>query len=59
MAIADVYDGLTRPSPWKLKPFSHEMAVTKIINASGSHFDPFLVEVFADVADCIKAIGSC
>jgi putative two-component system response regulator len=54
MAIADVYEGLTRVSPWK-KPFPHEMAVRKIIASKGTQFDPVLVDVFADVADTFCA----
>ncbi|MDR0355382.1 MAG: response regulator [Deltaproteobacteria bacterium] len=50
MAIADVYDGLTNFRPWKA-PFTHEEAVKVIVDGKGSHFDPFLVEVFSNVAD--------
>ncbi|MDR2366606.1 MAG: response regulator [Deltaproteobacteria bacterium] len=58
MAIADVYDGLTRISPWK-KPFTHDMAVRTIVGSKGTHFDPVLVEVFADVADSFGSYAIC
>jgi putative two-component system response regulator len=45
MAIADVYDALISERPYK-QPFSHEEAVRIIKDGSGSHFDPYLVEVF-------------
>ncbi|MDR2578749.1 MAG: response regulator [Chitinispirillales bacterium] len=45
MAIADVYDALISERPYK-QPFPHEEAVSIIRDGSGSHFDPYLVEVF-------------
>jgi hypothetical protein len=45
MAICDVYDALRSSRPYK-KPMSHEEAVAVILEGSGSHFDPQLVEVF-------------
>ena len=45
MAIADVYDALVSERPYK-SAFSHEMAVAIIVEESGKHFDPVLVEVF-------------
>jgi putative two-component system response regulator len=53
MAIADVYDGLTSQRPYK-KTFSHEEAVRVILQGRGTHFDPILVDVFAQVADDFK-----
>jgi putative two-component system response regulator len=63
MAIADVYDGLTRSCPWK-KPFTHDLAVRKIVNGKGLQFDPVLVEVFSDIAHAFnpanaQMVGSC
>ncbi|MDR1532547.1 MAG: response regulator [Clostridiales bacterium] len=55
MAIADVYDALTSVLPYK-KAFSHEDAVQVIIDGSGSHFDPALIEVFKYVAGKFKQI---
>jgi putative two-component system response regulator len=50
MAIADVYDALTSARPYK-KAFSHEQAVSIIIEESGTHFDPALIRLFEQVAD--------
>ena len=46
-AIADVFDALTTPRPYK-KEISPEDASRLIIGASGSLFDPQLVQVFED-----------
>jgi putative two-component system response regulator len=45
MAIADVFDALISKRPYK-EPFTHDKAVKIIIDGSGSHFDPVLVEIF-------------
>ena len=45
MAIADVYDALTSDRPYK-KAFSHEEAVHIILEGSGKHFDPTLIDIF-------------
>lgn len=50
MAIADVYDALTSKRPYK-EPFSHERAGSIIVNDSGTHFDPALVDLFLTVGD--------
>ena len=50
MAIIDVYDALISERPYK-KPFSHEEAVKIIKDGKGSHFDPYLVEIFISVSD--------
>jgi len=50
MAIADVYDALISERPYK-RAFSHESAVQIIINGSGTHFDPSLIEVFKENQD--------
>jgi putative two-component system response regulator len=46
-AIADVFDALTTPRPYK-KEVSVEEALALIIGASGSLFDPQIVQVFKD-----------
>ncbi len=46
-AISDVFDALTTPRPYK-KEISVEDASRLIIGASGSLFDPQLVQVFQD-----------
>lgn len=47
VAIADVFDALTSKRVYK-DAFSFESAVTTIKEGAGSHFDPFLVEVFLE-----------
>jgi putative two-component system response regulator len=54
-AIADVFDALTTPRPYK-KEISPEDASRLIIGASGSLFDPQLVQVFADELNSIMKI---
>ena len=55
MAIADVYDALVSDRPYK-KAFSHDKAVSIIMEESGKHFDPKIAEVFFDVKDRFDAI---
>ena len=45
VSIADVYDALRMKRSYK-EPFSHNKAVEIITNDAGSHFDPYLVELF-------------
>lgn len=44
-ALADVYDALTSKRVYKAK-FSHETARQIILDGSGTHFDPRIVEAF-------------
>jgi len=53
MAIVDVYDALVSERPYK-KAFPHDEAVKIIVDGSGTHFDPALVDVFLDVANEIN-----
>jgi putative two-component system response regulator len=48
LAICDVYDALTSRRPYK-PPISHELAVGIILEGRGTHFDPALSDVFAEV----------
>jgi putative two-component system response regulator len=54
MAIADVYDALTSDRPYK-KAFSHDEASQIIIDGSGTHFDPVLIDVFKEVKDQFRS----
>lgn len=45
VALADVYDALISPRPYKA-PMDHETAAEIIISNSGGHFDPYLVGIF-------------
>ena len=44
-ALADVYDALTTRRPYK-PPFSHEKALSIILDSSGTQFDPAVVDAF-------------
>ena len=48
MAVADVYDALISERPYK-KAFPHDKAVEIIREGAGSHFDPYLVEIFMSI----------
>ena len=50
MAIVDVYDALVSARPYKER-FSPKIAAEIIINGSGKHFDPQLVDVFKMVSN--------
>jgi putative two-component system response regulator len=54
MAIADVYDALISDRPYK-KAFSHDEASRIIINGSGTHFDPVLIDVFKEVKNQFRS----
>ena len=56
MAIADVYDALIFDKPYK-KACSHDEAVKTIVENSGLHFDPDLVDIFLGVADEFNKIA--
>jgi len=57
MAIADVYDALRSTRPYK-KGFSHEKAVEIILEGSGSHFEPDLVDVFKEQQNKFEEIAT-
>ena len=50
MAVADVYDALVTERPYK-KAFPEQVAVDIILDGSGSHFDPHIVEIFSEVKE--------
>ncbi len=45
VALADAYDALISKRPYK-KPWSHEEAVTEIVNGRGTLFDPVVFDAF-------------
>ncbi len=54
VALADVYDALTSKRVYK-KAFSHEIARAMILEESGTHFDPKVVDAFlANEAEFIE-----
>jgi len=56
MAIADVYDALITKRVYK-PAMPHELASKIIIEGSGSHFDPAIVDAFVHVIEDFKAIA--
>lgn len=54
-ALADVYDALRSKRPYK-EPFAHERAVSIIVGASGTHYDPLVVEAFEGCMEGFDAI---
>jgi HD-GYP domain-containing protein (c-di-GMP phosphodiesterase class II) len=54
-AVADVYDALTSNRSYKKAWYSGQ-AYEMIVNERGEHFDPEVVDVFAEHFDEIKAI---
>ena len=56
MAIADVYDALISKRPYK-KSFTADESARIIINGTGSHFDPSLVEIFTKLKSDFAAIA--
>jgi len=55
MAIADVYDALI--SKRRYKPsFTHEEAVSFIVQSRGTHFDPEVVDVFCEIQEEFRRI---
>ncbi len=56
MAIADVYDALISKRVYK-EPFSHEKSVQLILNESGKHFDPVIVDAFEVLQNGFRGIA--
>ncbi|MBR4495777.1 MAG: HD domain-containing protein [Acholeplasmatales bacterium] len=56
MAIADVFDALVAERVYK-KPMPIDKAINIIIEDSGTHFDPDLVEIFKDSIDEFKKVA--
>jgi len=55
VTIADVYDALRMERSYK-PALSHEVSIQKILEGSGSHFDPNLIEVFKNITEDFKDI---
>ena len=54
MALADVYDALTHQRCYKAA-MSHEEAMAIILEGKGTHFDPYLIDLFQELEqDIIK-----
>lgn len=48
LAIADAYDAMTSPRPYRSK-LHHQEALDEIVRCAGSYFDPEIVRVFAAI----------
>ena len=57
VTIADVYDALRMERSYK-PALSHELSMEKIVEGSGSHFDPKLINVFKDISEDFAKIYS-
>ncbi len=57
LAVADVYDALRSERPYK-PAFPEEKVVAIIQEESGRHFDPTIVEAFAQHLDDIHAVNT-
>ncbi|MCL2270332.1 MAG: response regulator [Treponema sp.] len=56
MAIADVYDALISARPYK-KAFTADESARIILDGTGTHFDPALIETFNKIKDDFAAIA--
>ena len=56
VAIADVFDALTMPRPYK-EAWPLERVVQTLRESAGNHFEPRLVELFLGILPRIEAIG--
>ncbi len=57
MAVADVYDALISRRAYK-SGMSHEQAAKVIVEGSGTHFDPDIVDAFLAVAADFRSIAA-
>ena len=55
MAVADVFDALVSKRSYK-QGFSFEKAMSIIVEGSGTHFDPEVVEVFVACSDKVEGM---
>ncbi len=56
MAVADVYDALISQRIYK-PPFTHAKAKEIMLNDSGSHFDPDVVNAFMDQQEAFRLVA--
>jgi putative two-component system response regulator len=56
MAIADVYDALVSPRPYKTS-MTHGEAAAIILNDRGAQFDPTLTDLFAGLSDQFSRVS--
>ena len=58
MAIVDVYDALVSTRPYK-KAYTHNEAVSMIMENAGKQFDPLIAEVFFEVNRKFEFVALC
>ncbi|MFH1622719.1 MAG: HD domain-containing phosphohydrolase [Candidatus Omnitrophota bacterium] len=51
MSVADTYDAMTSARPYRTTPLSKEDAIDEIAKASGTQFDPKVVDVFLKIVN--------
>ena len=56
MALADVYDALISRRVYK-PPFTHSWAAEIILQGAGTHFDPDIVDVFAEFSQAFRQVA--
>ncbi len=56
MALADVYDALISKRTYK-PPFTHQKAMSIIMESRGSHFDPDIVDAFLEINEEFRNIA--
>ncbi len=49
LAIADAYDAMTSPRPYRPNALHHQEALDEIVRCAGSYFDPEIVKVFVAI----------
>ncbi|GMO51936.1 MAG: HD-GYP domain-containing protein [Termitinemataceae bacterium] len=55
VSIADVYDALRMQRSYK-PPYTHDVAMEKILECKGTQFDPDLIDIFVTIADKFNTI---
>ena len=46
LAVADAYDAMTSPRPYRPQKMHHQDAIDELMRCAGTHFDPEIVKVF-------------
>jgi len=54
IAIADAYEAMTSPRPYREKTLTHEEALEELEDNAGTQFDPELVKVFCNLKQTIS-----
>lgn len=57
LTITDVFDAITSPRIYRHSAFSPDQALSKMLNGSGTYFDPILLKVFINMLG-VYPIGS-